>query len=75
MVSWNRGFYLVQSVESIQNQTHTNWELIIVDNGSHDKLTLDILDYLENGYGDPRIKVFRTNSAYGIPSIPRDFGL
>ena len=44
--------YIQESIDSIQSQTYTNWELIIIDDGSTDK-TSEILAQIK----DPRIKV------------------
>ncbi|MCS3904319.1 glycosyltransferase involved in cell wall biosynthesis [Methylohalomonas lacus] len=45
--AYNRGRYIRQTVESVLNQTYTNMELIVIDDGSTD----DSRDILE-GYGD-----------------------
>jgi glycosyltransferase involved in cell wall biosynthesis len=34
--TFNRAEYILETIESILKQTHTNWELIIVDDGSTD---------------------------------------
>eukprot|EP00347_Sterkiella_histriomuscorum_P023189 403335611 len=76
MPSFNRGKYLIESIECIKNQTYPNWELIIVDNGSSDKETLQVLEQLQNGeFNDPRITTWKLNSDYGIGAIPRNFGI
>lgn len=36
MPSYNTARYIAESIESVQNQTYTNWELIIVDDCSTD---------------------------------------
>jgi glycosyltransferase involved in cell wall biosynthesis len=36
MPTYNRANFIVETIESIQNQTYTNWELIIIDDGSDD---------------------------------------
>lgn len=36
MTAYNAAEFVVQAVESIQNQTYSNWELIIVNDGSSD---------------------------------------
>ncbi len=45
--AYNRGRYIRQTVESVLNQTYTDIELIVIDDGSTDD-TRDILE----GYGD-----------------------
>ena len=41
---FNREKLIVRTLESVQNQTYTNWECIIVDDGSTDN-TLGVIDY------------------------------
>ena len=53
MPSWNTAGYIMESVESVLNQTYKNWELIIVDDASTDG-TVDLLKQVN----DPRVKVF-----------------
>lgn len=50
---------VAQAVKCIQNQTYTNWEMIIVDDCSTDN-TLKVVKQLSNE--DSRIKVFRNTS-------------
>ena len=37
MPTYNRANFIVETIESVQKQTYTNWELIIVDDGSGDQ--------------------------------------
>ena len=54
MPAFNAEKYISEAIESVLSQTYTNFELIIVDDGSTDK-TRDII----NRYSDPRIiKIF-----------------
>lgn len=52
--SYNHAKYIRQSIESVLNQTFTNFELIIWDDASTDT-SWEII----NSYSDPRIKAFR----------------
>ena len=37
--------YFVESIESVVNQTYSNWELILIDDGSNDESTRIAVDY------------------------------
>lgn len=50
---YNERLYIEQTIRSVLHQTHTNWEWIILDDGSTDG-TGDIL----RGINDARVKVF-----------------
>jgi glycosyltransferase involved in cell wall biosynthesis len=58
MPTYNHAKYLPTAVQSVLDQTFTNWELIIVDNFSTDE-TLSILQ----NYSDSRIKVLQINNS------------
>lgn len=53
MPTYNRSCYIMESIESIINQTYHNWELIIMDDGSDDE-TPTLVDQLT----DQRIRYF-----------------
>jgi glycosyltransferase involved in cell wall biosynthesis len=57
MPTYNQAEFLSYSIESVVNQTFTNWELLIVDNFSTDE-TSKVLDT----YTDPRIRKFQINN-------------
>ena len=44
---YNHGLYVLDTIESIENQTYKNYEVIIVNDGSSDNYTLSILNSLE----------------------------
>lgn len=52
LATYNRGHSLKRAIDSVLNQTYTNFELIIVDDGSTDN-TSDVL----KEYSDPRIRI------------------
>ena len=62
---YNSAKYIGQMIESVQNQTYTNWELLITDDCSTDNSKEIIDSYIKS---DPRIKYFKlnTNSGAGI---------
>lgn len=62
--------YIEQSVISVLNQTFTDYELLIIDDGSTDKKSLEKLD--EVGKLDERIKIFHKKNEG--PSAARDYG-
>jgi len=43
---YNHGKYIIEAIDSVRNQTHTNWEIIIVNDGSTDFSTNQIIDQL-----------------------------
>lgn len=58
----NTEAFLPECLDSIINQTYSNWELIIVDDGSTDKSTTIVENYAQK---DKRIKLL-TNTGNGI---------
>jgi teichuronic acid biosynthesis glycosyltransferase TuaG len=63
--SFNSEKFIAETIQSVQNQTYQNWEMIIVDDCSTDK-TVSIIEYIANN--DNRIKVYKLekNSGTGI---------
>lgn len=63
MPAYNAGKFIKQSIESVVNQTHTNWELIIVDDGSTDTTKEIVHDFEKK---DSRIKyIYQQNGKQG----------
>jgi teichuronic acid biosynthesis glycosyltransferase TuaG len=65
MPCYNSEKFIGDSIESIINQTYSNWELLITDDNSSDYTINTIKKYLKN---DDRIKIFRLkkNSGAGM---------
>ncbi len=68
--AFNAAPYLQQCIESVQKQTYTNVEVIVVNDGSTDN-SVEILDSISEI--DSRIKVFHSENK-GV-STARNFGL
>lgn len=61
MPSWNTANFIAESIESVKNQTYTNWELLIVDDCSADNSDEIVKPFLE----DSRIKYFKNEKNSG----------
>lgn len=69
--TFNSAKYIAETIQSVQNQTHQNWEMIIVDDCSTDN-TVDIIkDYIVN---DNRIQLHQLTSNFG-PAVARNKGI
>ena len=60
---FNHGEYIDEAVDSILNQTYQDFEIIIIDDGSTDSLTIEKL----KNYNKPKTKVIRTENN-GLPA-------
>lgn len=63
MPVYNWKIYISEAIESIINQTYTNWELIIIDDCSNDN-TLDICKQYSKK--NSQIKVFQNRNNIGV---------
>lgn len=61
MPSWNTAKFIAESIQSVINQTYTNWELLIVDDCSTDKTDRVVEPFLI----DARIKYFKNEKNSG----------
>lgn len=64
--------YLRQTIESVLDQTWSNWEMLIVDDCSSDRSAEMIREYCGR---DPRIRYFRTDARSGSPTVPRNIAV
>lgn len=68
--AYNCGDFIEETVNSVVNQTFTDWELIIVDDCSSDDTCDKILKV-----NDKRIKLIRLKENSGRPAVPRNIGI
>ena len=76
VTTYNRAACLLTALNSISSQTYTDYELLIVDDGSTDE-TLKILqqdEWLDNGRTFPKIKVISLIENYGV-AVARNTGI
>jgi hypothetical protein len=57
MLGYNSERYVAEALESVRAQTHTDWEVIFVDNGSQDGTEAIVRAYCER---DARVRYLRT---------------
>lgn len=60
MPSWNTADFIGESIQSVIDQTYTNWELLIVDDCSTDNTEEVVSSFLDN-----RIKFFKNDTNVG----------
>jgi glycosyltransferase involved in cell wall biosynthesis len=68
--TYNRAQFLPRAIKSILNQTYSNWELIIIDDGSTDNTEYIVKKFLK----DKRIKYFKEKKNLG-GSEARNIGI
>lgn len=73
MATYNRAHFIVETLHSIQKQTYTNWECLIIDDGGTDDTKEVISSILEK---DTRFNYVLRSNTYqkGLPGC-RNFGL
>ncbi|TCL59365.1 glycosyl transferase family 2 [Kineothrix alysoides] len=69
MPCYNDGLYIHEAIESVLQQTYKNIELIIIDDGSDEEDTINIL----NDLSDERMKVLHTENLK--PAGARNYGI
>ncbi len=73
MATYNRGYYIVEALDSIKEQIYTNWECLIIDDGSTDNTQTTIASILND---DSRFNYLKRPDQYkkGLPGC-RNYGL
>jgi len=73
MATYNREHYIVEALKSIKNQSHSNWECLIIDDGGSDNTEAVITPILKQ---DTRFTFFQRTDTYlkGLPGC-RNYGL
>ncbi len=61
---YNGEIFLDRSIKSVLAQSYTNWELILIDDGSEDNSIQVIKSYAD----DARIKLVKNENNFGIPT-------
>lgn len=66
---YNHGKYIHEAINSILDQTYKHYEIIVVDDGSDDTATVEILDDINN----PLVRVYHKEN--GDVASARNFGI
>ena len=69
---YNASATIAETIESVQSQTYSSWELLIIDDSSTDHSDEIIMKYATQ---DCRIRYFRTEHPSGSPALPRNIGI
>lgn len=70
MPVYNAENTILCAIESVMNQSYSDWELIIVDDCSIDQTYSKVTSVI-----DERVSFFRLEANTGSPAFPRNFGL
>ena len=68
---FNSEKYILETIASVQKQTISNWELLLIDDASTDK-TIEIVQKIQ--HTDNRIKIFKSEENKG-PAYARNLGI
>ncbi len=71
MPAYNSADFISESIQSVLQQTHQNWELLIIDDASNDN-TVSIIKEFETL--DPRIRLFQNDTNLGA-GVTRNLGI
>ena len=69
--AYNSAKFIAETIYSVQNQTHVNWEMIIVDDGSSDETLAIVQAFIDE---DKRIQCYKLEQNSG-PAVARNFAI
>jgi len=69
MPTYNRGYCLADTIQSVLSQTYKEWELLVVDNMSRDN-TKEVVE----GFKDKRIRLIQVRN-HGVIAVSRNCGI
>jgi len=72
MPSYNAEKFIGRTIESVLDQSYSNWELLVIDDCSTDS-TRDVVESFAKK--DSRIRVIPLEKNYGAPAAPRNTGV
>lgn len=72
MPSYNAEGLIAQSIQSVIDQSYTDWELIVIDDCSKDATRQVVQSFVEK---DSRIKLISLEKNNGAPAAPRNIGV
>src|SRR5690606_34933711 len=70
--AYNAAAHIASTVQSVRNQTHQDWEMIVVDDASVDS-TREVVSELSTK--DSRIRLISLPRNHGAPATPRNIGI
>lgn len=70
--TYNSSKFIKRTIQSVIDQSYTDWEYLIVDDGSTDNTVELINEYIKK---ETRIKFFKTQENSGGPALPKNIGI
>jgi glycosyltransferase involved in cell wall biosynthesis len=69
IANYNNGRYLSGAIQSVVNQTYSNWEIVLVDDASTDNSNELVMEFIARGIN---IRYFRHNKNLGVGATKSD---